>query len=60
MESLETGRYLAFAEVPDIFVWIGGGVIFASTTYIAYREHILGFRASVKESIRRPEASFDQ
>ena len=31
--------YLAFAEVPDIWVWIGGGVIFASTTYIAYREH---------------------
>ena len=51
---------LSFAEVPDIFVWIGGGVIFASTTYIAYREHSLGFRASMKKSGRRAEASFDQ
>lgn len=31
--------YLAFAEVPDLWVWVGGAVIFASTTYIAYREH---------------------
>ena len=31
--------YLAFAETPDIWVWIGGTVIFTSTTYIAYREH---------------------
>jgi len=30
--------YLAFAEVPDIFTWIGGAVIFASAFYIALRE----------------------
>ncbi|MFQ5954059.1 MAG: DMT family transporter [Kiloniellales bacterium] len=30
--------YLAFAEVPDFWVWIGGSTIFASTLYIAYRE----------------------
>ena len=30
--------YLAFNEVPDIWTWVGGTVIFASTTYIAYRE----------------------
>ncbi len=30
--------YLAFAEVPDIWVWVGGSTIFASTVYIAYRE----------------------
>jgi len=30
--------YLLFAEVPDIWVWIGGGVILAAATYIAYRE----------------------
>jgi drug/metabolite transporter (DMT)-like permease len=30
--------YLAFAEVPDLWTWLGGAVIFASTTYIAYRE----------------------
>jgi drug/metabolite transporter (DMT)-like permease len=30
--------YLAFGEVPDVFTWIGGGVIFASTFYIGLRE----------------------
>jgi drug/metabolite transporter (DMT)-like permease len=30
--------YWLFSEVPDIFVWIGGAIIFASSVYIAYRE----------------------
>lgn len=30
--------YLLFAEQPDLFTWVGGGMIFASATYIAYRE----------------------
>jgi drug/metabolite transporter (DMT)-like permease len=30
--------YLLFAEVPDLWTWAGGVVIFASTTYIAVRE----------------------
>ena len=30
--------YLAFAEVPDVWTWVGGFIIFASSTYIAYRE----------------------
>ncbi len=30
--------YLFFAQTPDIWVFIGGSVIFASTTYIALRE----------------------
>lgn len=30
--------YYAFGEAPDIWAWIGGGVIVASATYIAYRE----------------------
>jgi drug/metabolite transporter (DMT)-like permease len=33
--------YLAFGEVPDAWTWIGGSLIFASTTYIAYREAAL-------------------
>lgn len=33
--------YLLFAEVPTIWTWIGGGVIFASTFYIARREAML-------------------
>lgn len=30
--------YLLFAEVPTIWTWIGGAVIFGSTVYIAQRE----------------------
>jgi len=30
--------YWLFGEVPDEFTWIGGVMIFASATYIAYRE----------------------
>ena len=33
--------YSAFGEVPDLFTWIGGGVIFVSTFYITYRERQL-------------------
>jgi drug/metabolite transporter (DMT)-like permease len=33
--------YLAFSEVPDAWTWTGGTIIFASTTYIAYREAAL-------------------
>ncbi len=30
--------YLAFSQVPDLFTFLGGAVIFASTTYLALRE----------------------
>lgn len=30
--------FFFFAEVPDVWVWIGGAVVFASTIYIALRE----------------------
>ncbi len=30
--------YLFFAEVPGLFVWLGGAIVFASATYIAIRE----------------------
>ena len=30
--------YLAFAEFPDPWVWTGGGMIVAATSYIAHRE----------------------
>jgi drug/metabolite transporter (DMT)-like permease len=30
--------YLIFSEVPDVWTWVGGTIIFASTIYIAYRE----------------------
>jgi len=34
--------YVAFDEVPDLPTWAGGGVIFASGAYIAYRERARG------------------
>lgn len=34
--------YLAFGEVPDLFTWLGGVIIFSSTLYIAYREQHAG------------------
>ena len=30
--------YLVFGEIPAIWTWLGGVIIFASTTYIAFRE----------------------
>ena len=32
--------FLVFAEVPDVWTWIGGAVIFSSTVYIAFRETV--------------------
>lgn len=34
--------YLFFAEVPDIWVWMGGVLIFSASTYIAIRERNVG------------------
>ena len=30
--------FVFFAEIPDLYTWIGGAMIVVSTTYIAYRE----------------------
>lgn len=30
--------FVFFTEVPDLFIWLGGAIVFASTTYLAYRE----------------------
>jgi drug/metabolite transporter (DMT)-like permease len=37
--------YLFFAEVPGLFVWLGGAIVFASATYIAIRESRLAREA---------------
>ncbi len=34
--------FLFFAEVPDMFTWIGGVMIFAGATYLALRERAAG------------------
>ena len=30
--------YIVFAEVPDLWIWVGGIMVFAASTYVAYRE----------------------
>ncbi len=40
--------FLAFGETPSVYTWIGGAVIFASTTYISYREAVIA-RASRRD-----------
>lgn len=34
--------YLAFGELIDLWTWVGGTIIFAGATYIAFRERQLG------------------
>ncbi len=41
--------FLAFGEIPDMYVWLGGVMIFAGATYIATRESRLN-KQSVKET----------
>ncbi|MGE0666288.1 MAG: DMT family transporter [Sphingomonadales bacterium] len=40
--------YLAFGQVPDAWVWIGGAVIFSSTVYLTYREAQLARAGKLK------------
>ena len=42
--------FLAFGEVPSVWVWIGGGVIAASSIYIAQREGRLKGAPAVPEA----------
>jgi drug/metabolite transporter (DMT)-like permease len=43
-----------FAEIPDLFTWIGGTMIVASTTYIAYRERAIGVPIKVASVLHPP------
>lgn len=38
--------FLFFGQLPDLWTWIGGTIIFGSATYISYREHQLARRAA--------------
>ncbi len=42
--------YAFFAQVPDMFTWIGGAMIFASAAYIAYRENKLRHARATERS----------
>ena len=43
--------YALFGEVPDRWVWLGAAIIFASTLYVANREH-LAHRSAAAGSAR--------
>ena len=40
--------YVAFSEVPGLYTWLGGAMIFAATAYIALRERTLRKRPAPK------------
>lgn len=40
--------YIAFAEVPGLYTWLGGAMIFAATGYIALRERALRKRSAAQ------------
>ena len=42
--------FIAFAEIPDIWTWIGGLVILSSTTYITFREVLVKRNAADEQS----------
>ncbi len=42
--------YAYFAEMPDIWTWVGGAIIFVATTYIAYRERSIKSKGSTAGS----------
>ena len=46
--------YAYFAEVPDIWTWIGGAVIFVATTYIAFRERRIKSEGSTTDALGTP------
>ena len=50
--------YLLFAEVPGPFIWLGGAMIFAAATYIAYRENQVA-RAEAAARKRADEARLE-
>ena len=33
--------FIAFGEIPGLYTWIGGAMIFTATAFIAWREHLL-------------------
>jgi drug/metabolite transporter (DMT)-like permease len=47
--------FIAFGEVPGVWVWLGGGVIAASSIYIAHREARLKGAPSVTEAHGGPK-----
>ncbi len=46
--------FVFYGEVPTIYTWIGGTMIFASATYIAYRESVLARANATSKASAQP------
>lgn len=46
--------FVFYGEVPTIYTWIGGTMIFASATYIAYRESVLARATAAPKTSVQP------
>ena len=46
--------FFVFAEVPDMFTWIGGAMIIVATTYVARREMVLRSQLAKSRSAAAP------
>ncbi|MEC8182185.1 MAG: DMT family transporter, partial [Pseudomonadota bacterium] len=42
--------YLLFDEVPTVWTWLGGAVIFAATAYITHREAVAARRPVTRQT----------
>ena len=49
--------FIVWHEIPDAWAWIGGTVIFASATYIAYREAMLARQGRREAAAKLDEAA---
>ncbi len=49
--------FIAFGEVPDLWTWIGAGIIAGSALYIAHREMRIARAASTEPRETRRAAS---
>jgi len=47
--------YLAFAEFPDVWVWVGGCLIVGATSYIAHREAAIRRTEALHANARRTD-----
>jgi drug/metabolite transporter (DMT)-like permease len=43
--------YIIFGQVPDLFVWVGGTMIFGAIAFITYREHVLRQRQRAQAAL---------
>ena len=49
--------YMFYAEIPDIWTWMGAVLIFASTTYITFRERALRSAQQASDSGSKPPST---